>query len=168
MPSIEDIQQEQKVTTNQTSENTTDDKTLQEQKKDLPVLTLNILEYVVDKQMKNGLRHGDYQSYRNYCSRRLRHLRQCLQITHGKGRYVPKSVTPEEISDVRYLHIPLVKAERAWAYATQLKMENTTNDSRKKLRFRRRLEKASKWSSELEMLCSKRADQRTRLEAEVF
>jgi signal recognition particle subunit SRP68 len=36
-------------------------------------------------QLQHGLRHGDYQRYRRYCTRRLRRLRVHAKLTHSHG-----------------------------------------------------------------------------------
>ncbi len=36
-------------------------------------------------QLQHGLRHGDYQRYRRYCTRRLRRLRLHAKLTHSHG-----------------------------------------------------------------------------------
>ena len=60
--------------------------------------------------------------YRGYCSRRLRRLRKTLNFTQfSKHRFQKKKVTKEIITDAKFLQIPLMSAERAWALAMQLK-----------------------------------------------
>lgn len=47
----------------------------------LYTLTLwSVFRITKDAQQQHGLRHGDYQRYRGYCSRRLRRLRKVLKI----------------------------------------------------------------------------------------
>ena len=46
----------------------------------LHVLSLKLLPLVRTLQSKHGLRHGDYQRYRGYCSRRLARLRKVLKL----------------------------------------------------------------------------------------
>lgn len=65
-----------------------------------------------------------------------------------------------------YLLIMLVKSERAWSYAMQLKDE-MGESPRKKFHMHRKLHKAVQYSKQLEYLCNETADQRTILEAEV-
>jgi len=50
----------------------------------LPTFTLQILAMIKAGQLQNGLRHSDYQRYRNHCSHRLKRIRKSLKITHGK------------------------------------------------------------------------------------
>lgn len=64
--------------------------------------------------------------------------------------------------------IPLFQAERAWAYAMQLKQEANT-EPRKKFRLVNRLKKCVKFASELEKLSeSEKCDARTKLEAQGY
>ena len=44
------------------------------------ILSLKLLPLVRSLQSKHGLRHGDYQRYRGYCSRRLARLRKVLKL----------------------------------------------------------------------------------------
>ena len=46
----------------------------------LQILSLKLLPLVRNLQSKHGLRHGDYQRYRGYCSRRLARLRKVLKL----------------------------------------------------------------------------------------
>lgn len=68
----------------------------------------------------------------------------------------------------RYLLLPLICSERAWAYAMQLKSESNT-EPRKKFHLLNRLRKAVKHAEQLETLCNqhKSCDARTKLEVQV-
>lgn len=131
--------------------------------------TLEILHIIKEVQQQHGLRHGDYQRYRSYCSRKLRRIRKSLHfIQSSKHRFQGKKVTEDVLTDVRFLHIPLMMAERAWGYAMQLKQEANT-EPRKKFHLIARLQKASKIASDLETLCdSAKCDARTKLEAQAY
>ena len=71
-------------------------------------------------------------------------------------------------TDVRFLYIPLVCAERAWALGMELKQAANT-EHRKRFHLLRRLQRSVKHAGELLQLCegSERCDARTRLEAQV-
>jgi len=134
------------------------------------IFSLSILECIKGAQQTNGLRHGNYRRYRQYCSRRLRNLRsnKAVRFMYGKGKqYVGKKVTPEIVDDIRYIHIPLVNAERSWSYAMELQQAAET-EPRKRHHQKRRLEKAAKWSVELRDLCAVCGDDRTALEADAY
>ncbi|KAL1438449.1 hypothetical protein MTO96_048062 [Rhipicephalus appendiculatus] len=136
------------------------------------VLTLEILQIIKDAQQKHGLRHGDYQRYRGYCSRRLRRLRKSLHFLQGnKHRYQGREVTDELLGggDARYLLMIVVQCERAWAHAMQLRQEANT-EPRKRFHLFGRLRKAVKHAQALEMLCtaSTRCDARCKLEAQAY
>ncbi|CAL1278923.1 unnamed protein product [Larinioides sclopetarius] len=131
--------------------------------------TLEILHIIKEAQQQHGLRHGDYQRYRSYCSRKLRRIRKSLHfIQASKHRFQGKKMTEETLTDVRFLYIPLMMAERAWGYAMQLKQEANT-EPRKRFHLVARLRKASKIANELETLCeSTKCDARTKLEAQAY
>ncbi|KAJ8399685.1 hypothetical protein AAFF_G00407900 [Aldrovandia affinis] len=132
-------------------------------------LGLEILQIIKDSQQQHGLRHGDYQRYRGYCSRRLRRVRKTLGFKMGnRHKFTGKKVTVEMLSDNRYLLLGLMEAERAWSYAMQLKQEANT-EPRKRFHLLSRLRKAAKHGEHLERLCeSPRVDAKTKLEAQAY
>lgn len=66
--------------------------------------------------------------FRLYCSRRLRRIRKSLHFTHGhRNRYHKRPLTASHVTDMRYLYIPLISAERAWALAMELKQVINNN-----------------------------------------
>ena len=83
-------------------------------------------------------------------------------------RYQKREIKIEEITDNKYLLIPLFQAERAWSYAMQLKQEANT-DRRKRFHLANRMRKAVKYSVELEKISqSPKCDARTKLEAQGY
>ncbi|KAL4457793.1 hypothetical protein ABPG75_012658 [Micractinium tetrahymenae] len=136
---------------------------------ELPTLSLPVLAIVKDAQSLHGLKHSDYQRYRQYCSRRLRRIYKSVRFLHGRGRYQKKKIEPEGVKDVRHLHIPLVQAERAWAYAMDLKSQLEQEQvAAKRQHLVRRLSKAASHAAELVALTAARCDARTQLEAEAY
>ncbi|KAF7265209.1 signal recognition particle 68 [Rhynchophorus ferrugineus] len=139
----------------------------------LKQFTLKVLTLIKESQQQHGLRHGDYQRYRGYCSRRLSRLRKVLKIPQGDRRHFKKrDVTESHINnpkaDERYLHIPLILAERCWAYAMQLRQEANT-EPRKKFHLIQKLRKACIYALQLDELCKQeRCDARTCLEAQAY
>jgi len=78
---------------------------------------VTVLPLLKDRQLQHGLRHGDYQRYHGYCSRRLRRLREVLKIPQGDRRHFKRrDITTTEIdsdkADSRHLEIPMTMAER--------------------------------------------------------
>ncbi|CAI5987422.1 unnamed protein product [Closterium sp. NIES-65] len=136
-----------------------------------------MLHLIKTAQAQHGGRYGDYQRYRRYCSARLRRLFRSLRFLHGKGKYQRKSLEPNTVTDVRHLHIPLFSAERAWAYAMELKQAISEAGSaaaaqaafaRKRAHLLRRLARAARWADGFSRLCAARADSKTALEAEAY
>jgi len=134
-------------------------------------LKLDILRIIRLAQQQHGLRHGDYQRYRSFCSRRLRRIRKSLELTYGNQKKFQKPIITDELvaKDSRYLLLPLICSERAWAYAMQLKSEANT-EPRKKFHLLNRLRKAVKHAEQLETLCNnqKTCDARTKLEVQAY
>lgn len=71
--------------------------------------------------------------------------------------------------DERFLYIPLILAERAWAYAMQLRQEANT-EQRKKFHLTNKLRRACIYSLQMQELCnqSQRLDSKTKLEVEAY
>lgn len=133
---------------------------------------IEILPIIKNAQNQHGLRHGDYQRYRVYCTRRLRRVRKAVLFTQSQGhrnRYLKKTLTPQMVTNAHHLFVPLVSAERAWALGMELK-QDTHMDMRKKFHLLRRLRKALKHACDLVVLCeqSGRFDDRTLLEVQAY
>uniref|UniRef100_A0A8D1T4G8 Signal recognition particle subunit SRP68 n=1 Tax=Sus scrofa TaxID=9823 RepID=A0A8D1T4G8_PIG len=66
-------------------------------------LSLEILQIIKESQQQHGLRHGDFQRYRGYCSRRQRRLRKTLNFKMGnRHKFTGKKVTEDLLTDNRY------------------------------------------------------------------
>lgn len=149
------------------------DEEMENQVKPPNVLSLEIFRLTKDAQQQHGLRHGDYQRYRGYCSRRLRRLRKVLKIPQGDRRhYRRRDVTSVLLTgnnaESRLLCVPLLQAERAWAHAMQLRQESNT-EPRKRFHLVARLRKACGHAQTLlELSESGVCDARTQLEAGAY
>lgn len=137
------------------------------------VFSLEILHMIKDSQQQHGLRHGDFQRYRGYCTRRIRRIRKALKFPQGDKRHFKKrDVTLANLigkhADEKFIHIPLISAERAWAYAMQLRQESNT-EVRKKFHLVNKLRRACFYALQLQELCNSDAfDARTKLECEAY
>nr|CAG4641629.1 EOG090X04NF [Eurycercus lamellatus] len=133
------------------------------------IYTLPLLKVIKEAQQQHGLRHGDYQRYRTYCSSRLHRVRKVLNFAQGdKKHFKKKEVTLDNLKDEKFLYLPLIQAERAWGYAMQLKQESNT-EPRKKFHLIARLRKAVSHTLHLEYVCqSPLCDARTKLEAQAY
>ncbi|WVZ23553.1 hypothetical protein V8G54_002097 [Vigna mungo] len=85
----------------------------------VPKFSVNVLQLLKSTQMQHGLRHGDYTRYRRYCTARLRRSYKLLKFTHGRGKYAKRTITESTVSEVRFLHLILYTAERAWSHAME-------------------------------------------------
>uniref|UniRef100_A0A8D8V9S8 Signal recognition particle subunit SRP68 n=1 Tax=Cacopsylla melanoneura TaxID=428564 RepID=A0A8D8V9S8_9HEMI len=134
-----------------------------------PLYTIEILKIIKDAQQQHGLRHGDYQRYRGYCTRRIGRLRKTLHLPQGDKRHFKKrEVTDQHLKDEKYIYIPLFLAERAWGNAMQLRQEANT-EPRKKFHLISRLRKAAGYAVQLQTLCEAEVcDARTKLEAQAY
>ena len=139
---------------------------------DLPKVSLEVLSLVRDSHLQNGLRQNDYTRYRRYCSKRLRRIRTSkdVNLRQRKGTKKSKVFEKKDVSadmanlSPAHLSIPLLNAERAWAYSMELKGEAEAeaakddggHESRKRLHLLQRLAKAAKWAKQLQTLCEVR------------
>lgn len=73
---------------------------------------------------------------------------------------------------IRYLHLLLFQAERAWGYAMEIKgLSVALDDPRKQIHYKGRLRKAAKFAEQLESICSAttgKVDVRTALDAQAY
>ncbi|XP_018655038.1 putative signal recognition particle 68 kD protein [Schistosoma mansoni] len=128
----------------ETSENTT-----------ITPSSIPVLSLVKSAQQQHGLRHGDYQRYHQYISRKLRRMRKSLHFQQGnRSKVVPKKLTPDIVTDPRFIILAIFEIERSWAYAMQLKAESST-EIRKRFQMCSRLRKAV---ARAELLCSMEDD----------
>ena len=87
---------------------------------------------------------------------------------HPRLYFLTSPLCSDYVLFARYLHIPLMDAERAWSHAMELKLLANT-ELRKKFHYIRRLRKAASHASQLEELCHAEAcDARTKLESQVL
>ncbi len=82
-----------------------------------------VLELTRKAQRQNGVQKQDFMRYRQYCSRRLTRLRKTLKMTHSRRNFQKFAMSDDKVVDSRSLMLPLMYAERAWAYAMDLKRE---------------------------------------------
>ncbi|CAM9643321.1 unnamed protein product, partial [Phaeothamnion confervicola] len=137
------------------------------------VVALSIHATIKACQSQNGLRHGDYLRYRQYCTRRLRRVRtrQDVRFSLGKGKtFIQRTLIAEDVKTPQHLFIPLLMAERAWAYAMALKQHASGGGVRQRVshHLERRLAKAAKWATQLENLCAATGDERTAVEGRAY
>ncbi|CAN0915913.1 Signal recognition particle subunit SRP68 [Linum grandiflorum] len=133
-----------------------------------PRYSINVLQLLKSAQMQHGLRHGDYTRYRRYCTARLRRLYKSLKFTHGRGKYTRRAVTEATVTEVRYLHVLLYTAERAWSHAMEKRQLPDGPNARQRIYLIGRLRKAVKWANHFSRLCAAKGDSKTSLEAEAY
>ncbi|GKA51436.1 signal recognition particle subunit SRP68-like protein, partial [Tanacetum coccineum] len=65
-------------------------------------LHTEVFHLLKSSRMHHGLKFSDYTRYRRYCSASLRRLYKSLKFTHGRGKYVKKSITASTVTEVWY------------------------------------------------------------------
>ncbi|KAJ3039349.1 signal recognition particle subunit srp68, partial [Rhizophlyctis rosea] len=117
---------------------------------------------------EHGLRHQDYQRYRQYCAKKIHRVRKTVGLTQGKKKYERKDVTAEIAKTDRHLQVLLYETERSWAYAMELQKESSS-EPRKKHHMIKRLKRAAQTATQLEGLCQDReAETRTQLDVQAY
>ena len=149
------------------------------------VLDLPLHHLIRGLQLQHGLRHGDFQRYRHYITRRLQRLRKLAKATHkggGKGKdraFVAKDVHTlaslgGEAAALKLEHLLLLvlNAERAWAFAMQIKQDGGGHlTSHVRAHLLRRFRRAAVWASRLQGLVGEvpgRVTERMALEVEAY
>ncbi|KAI8928088.1 hypothetical protein BC831DRAFT_510286 [Entophlyctis helioformis] len=133
-------------------------------------IVLEVLSLTNEARNMYGLRQQDYQRYRTYCARKIHRVRKASGFSQGtKRRYERKVVTADTIgADDKALQSLLFEAERAWAYAMQLRADSQY-EPRKKHHLVKRLVRAAQAAKSLETLCQDPAvDSRSALEAQAY
>ncbi|KAF9559619.1 signal recognition particle subunit srp68 [Mortierella alpina] len=137
---------------------------------------LDILSLTNEARNAYGLRRQEYGRYRHHCTQRLHRIRKALGFTHGRDKsFIARPITAETITDEKYIpvcHRTLLKAERAWGYAMEIKaLSVALDDTRKQSHYMNRLKKAAKTAEQLENLCSTKfgkVDVRSALDAQAY
>lgn len=135
------------------------------------LLNLEVADVTRSLQSQNGLRHGDYNRYRRFCTRKLHRMKAALGIPSGRHRY--KSVPiPDAINSAKFVELLLVQSERSWAYGITLKSEYALGEAKAPGRIRHRYvhkyHRAAHWSGKLVELATRTCDARTVREAEAY
>ncbi|CAK9299504.1 unnamed protein product [Gordionus sp. m RMFG-2023] len=103
--------------------------------------SLKIIPLIYNWQQRHGIRHGDYQNYRHFCSRKIQRIRKTLHYpVISKNKVISRYVDTNSLKDIR-----------CWAYATELKQESNT-EPRKKYRTKNRLKKLCLYALQLKDL----------------
>lgn len=93
-----------------------------------------------------------------------------MKITGSSRRFQPVEMTAEKMKTERHLLVPLFLAERAWAFAMELKDEHAAGEVPKRVRFRiiRKFTKAVAHIAKLAELCKNKVDSKSLLEIEAY
>lgn len=132
----------------------------------------DILKYIKKIQSRNGVRDNQYIRYRQYCTRRLHRVRTTLKLTTRSSKYIAREFSPRDYTSAEHLTIPLLNAERAWAYAMEMQSDLEVIEperiSAQRYHIVRRLAKAAKHAVQLEQICADVADDITHLQTAAY
>jgi len=137
-----------------------------------PRVSLRLFKWCKDTRYNNGIRVGNYNRYRRYCKRRLSSVRKVVNMKQGRKRYTRKVLTPELTKTSKHLEIPLLNAERAWAYSMEIQdiiQQMPKGEGLAKRRHMvKRIKRAVDNATMLNNLCDKRGDILTQVEAYTY
>ncbi|KAJ2061495.1 signal recognition particle subunit srp68 [Coemansia sp. S146] len=134
-------------------------------------IEFDIFGYIHDSRQTYGLRAQDYLRYRRFCAHRLRNVRSGAKLTQGTSTaFRKKEVSADMVKKPEHLEILLLQAERAWAFAMDLReLYSRTEEPRQRYHLIRRLRAACKASEQLAAAAaSGTCDGRTSLEAQAY
>lgn len=137
--------------------------------------------FIKETQLQHGLRAEDYTRYHHYTTNRLAALRQQLNLSNDKKKFLHKEVTTQNATDARHLMLLALYAERCWAEAEamqvrlQAKKEARGGEANKPKggvapadQFRKRLNKSVKWAEKLQAVASAVATPRLQEECTAY
>lgn len=129
-------------------------------------IELDLTLYLKETQLQHGLRVADYRRYHQYLTNRLATLRQQVHLSNDKKKFLMKEVTNQNATDPRHIMLLALYAERCWAEAEAMQeMRQAAEESRGEGnrpkggvppadQYRKRLNKAAKWSEKLHNIAS--------------
>lgn len=137
--------------------------------------------FIKETQLQHGLRAEDYVRYHHYTTNRLAALRQQLNLSNDKKKFLHKDVTAQNATDARHLMLLALYAERCWAEAevmqvrVQAKREMRGGDANKPKggvppadQYRKRLNKSVKWAAKLAEVANAVASERVNQECTAY
>lgn len=139
--------------------------------------------FIKETQLQHGLRAEDYVRYHHYTTNRLAALRQQLNLSNDKKKFLHKEVAPQNATDARHLMLLALYAERCWAEAEVMQVQQ---QAKKEARggggkvnkpkggvpppeqYRKRLNKSVKWAAKLHAVASAVATERVKAECAAY
>ncbi|KAJ2453212.1 Severe Depolymerization of Actin [Coemansia sp. RSA 2336] len=117
-----------------------------------------------------GLRGEDYTRYRRYCAHHLHTVRKAANLQQGtSAKFCKQEVTSENAASPAHVEIQLLLAERAWAYAMDLReLYSRTEEPRQRQHLVHRLKAATKAAHHLAELAPQLCEPRTVLAAYAY
>ncbi|KAJ1821134.1 signal recognition particle subunit srp68 [Coemansia sp. RSA 2598] len=135
------------------------------QRESLKEIEFDVFSYIHDSRQTYGLRAQEYTRYRRYCAHHLRTVRKSAKMTQGTSKaYSKNDVTADVATTPEHIEILVLEAERAWAYAMDLReLYSRTEEPRQRYHLIRRLRAACKAGEQLAAIADGVCDKRTSL-----
>ncbi|KAJ2558588.1 signal recognition particle subunit srp68, partial [Coemansia sp. RSA 1933] len=133
-------------------------------------IEFDIFGYVHRSRQTYGMRAQDYQRYRRYCAHHLRNVRKAAKLSQGSSTsYKPKAVSAAVACEPRHIEIVVLQAERAWAFAMDLReLYSRTEEARQHYHLIRRLRAACKAGLQLVDIAHRVCDLQTAMAASAY
>ncbi|KAJ1735585.1 signal recognition particle subunit srp68 [Coemansia biformis] len=136
----------------------------------MAAVAFDVFGFIRDSRRAYGVRAQDYQHYRRSCARRLQAVRKAAGLSQGtQAAFRRRDVTPENASQPAHVEILLLQAERAWAYAMDLReLYACTEEPRQRHHLVSRLRAACKAARQLAAAGPSFCDAHTALAAHAY
>ncbi|KAJ2398695.1 signal recognition particle subunit srp68 [Coemansia sp. RSA 2559] len=133
-------------------------------------VAFDIFGYIHNSRQTYGIRAQDYMRYRRYCAHHLRNVRKAAKLSQGSSTaYKPKAVIVELATNPKHIEILVLQAERAWAFAMDLReLYSRTEEPRQHYHLIRRLRAACKAGRHLADIAHVVCDLHTALAASAY
>ncbi|KAJ1835439.1 signal recognition particle subunit srp68 [Coemansia sp. RSA 2711] len=133
-------------------------------------ISFDIFGYIHEARQAHGLRAQDYTRYRRFCATHLRTVRKAAGLSQGTATGFHKRPVDGEVANSgEHVEIQLLLAERAWAYAMDLREQHSrTEEPRQLQHVVRRLRAGSKAAQQLARIAPGFCDVRTGLAAAAY
>lgn len=134
-------------------------------------LPLNLL--IKGTQNNHGLKRGDYQQYRQYCTNKIRKIRKQMKFGLAtKNQFTNRIIEEEKPENPRSLEVLLYNAEKNWVHGNEIKDINKnkkiSKGNKNKHTIIKKFRRALDWAKRLEQACMKNAEKKTAIEAEAY
>lgn len=134
------------------------------------LLSFEIFSRVKVCQLQHGMRETDYERYRKFCKDKIRRTKKRIGFLNKRGKqYVKNQFSVDNVKDSNSLYIPLMNAERAWAYAMEMKERSQkSHNARTFTHIGNKLKRATQHAHQLQQICYQTGDDMTKIQSDAY